>query len=51
MVGILVGLEFALDRTTWNKILIYAGMIVTVAVPAALGMIMLKQKEKGSPAT
>lgn len=43
MVGIIIGLEFALDRTTWNKFLIYAGMIITVGIPAALGMILLKK--------
>ena len=47
MVGAVIGLEFALDRTTWNKILIYAAMIVTVAVPAALGLRLLRNGEKG----
>ena len=47
MVGIVIGLEFALDRTIWNKILIYCGMIIAVAVPAALGMILLS-KQKGN---
>ena len=42
MVGAVIGLEFALDRTTWNKILIYAAMILIVAVPAILGMKLLK---------
>lgn len=43
MVGIIIGLEFALDRTTWNKFLIYAGMIITVSIPAVLGMILLRK--------
>ena len=38
MVGAVIGLEFALDRTTWNKIVIYALMILSVSFPAALGM-------------
>lgn len=41
MVGIVIGLEFALDRTAWNKILIYILMIITVSVPAALGLKLL----------
>ena len=41
MVGAVIGLEFALDRTTWNKILIYLLMIVAVGIPAALGLKML----------
>ena len=42
MTGAVIGLEFALDRTTWNKLLIYAAMIIVVAIPAVLGMILLK---------
>ena len=41
MVGAVIGLEFALDRTTWNKILIYILMIVTVGIPAGLGLKLL----------
>ena len=40
--GAVIGLEFALDRTTWNKLLIYAAMMIVVAIPAVLGMILLK---------
>ena len=47
MAGIVIGLEFALDRTTWNKILIYALMILTVSIPAALGMILINNKKEG----
>lgn len=50
MVGIVLGLEFALDRTTWNKLLLYAMMIVTVAVPAVLGHRLLGRAGKGKPA-
>jgi hypothetical protein len=50
MVGAVLGLEFALDRTTWNKILIYVLMILSVSVPAGLGLQMLRQREEGSVA-
>ena len=40
-VGAVIGLEFALDRTTWNKILIYILMIIVVGIPAGLGMKLL----------
>ena len=42
MVGIVLGLEFALDRTTWNKMLPYAVMILTVSAPAVMGLELLK---------
>ena len=48
MVGIVLGLEFALDRTTWNKILLYTCMIITVAAPAALGLRLLSNAGKGN---
>lgn len=41
MVGAVIGLEFALDRTVWSKVLIYLGMIMIAAIPATLGMIIL----------
>lgn len=47
MVGAVIGLEFALDRTTWNKILIYIAMIITVSIPAGLGLRLLKTGEEG----
>ena len=47
MVCAVIGLEFALDRTTWNKIAIYAVMILTVSIPALLGMKMLKNTNEG----
>ena len=46
MTGAVIGLEFALDRTTWNKLLIYAAMIIIVAIPAVLGMILLKRNRE-----
>ena len=48
--GIVIGLEFALDRTTWNKIMIYAVMILTVSIPAWLGMKLLKNNKEGTKA-
>ena len=36
--GIGVGLEFALDRTTFSKILIYLFFILVMAVPVVLGL-------------
>ena len=36
--GIGIGLEFALDRTTINKLLIYAVFIIVMAVPVVLGI-------------
>ena len=49
MVGAVIGLEFALDRTTWNKILIYICMIIITALPAALGMaVLFRYSDKGT---
>ena len=36
-VGIAVGLEFALDRTGFNALIIYLGYMLIMAVPVALG--------------
>ena len=47
MVGIVLGLEFALDRTTWNKMLLYAIMILTVAAPAVMGLKLLNTDKEG----
>ena len=41
-VGIAVGLEFALDRTTFNKIIIYIVYIAVMAVPVVLGLKLRK---------
>ena len=50
MVGAVIGLEFALDRTKWNKILIYILMIAFVSFPVWLGLKMLKGGKEGSVA-
>ncbi len=41
--GIGVGLEFAIDRTTVNRFLLYAVFILVIAVPAALGLKLRKE--------
>ncbi len=43
--GIGVGLEFAVDRTTVNRFLLYAVFILVMAVPAALGVKLRKERE------
>ena len=43
--GIGIGLEFALDRTTINKILIYAVFILVIFNPVALGMRLRKAEQ------
>ena len=48
MVPAVIGLEFALDRTTWNKMMIYAVMIISVSIPAALGLRILKYCNEGT---
>ena len=46
MVGIAVGLEFALDRTDWNTIVLYALYVLVVAVPVTLGLILRRSEKK-----
>ena len=41
-VGIVIGLEFALDRTTMNKLLIYACMLATVSTPTVLAFRLIR---------
>ena len=41
MAGICIGIEFALDRTDINHYLLYAGMLIVVALPAAAGLRLL----------
>ena len=48
MVGIVLGLEFALDRTIWNKMLLYAAMILAVAAPAVMGLRLLNKGKEGN---
>ena len=46
-VGIGVGLEFMIDRTTVSNALIYALMILTVGTPAVLGIVLRKGQSHG----
>ena len=41
--GVGVGLEFAIDRTTVNRFLLYAVFILVIAAPAALGVMLRKE--------
>lgn len=43
VVGLAVGLEFALDRTTFSKILIYVAYVLILAVPVWLGLNLRKR--------
>ncbi len=45
MVGLAVGLEFALDRTTWNKLMVYVIYIAVAAAPAVMGIMLRRRKE------
>ena len=42
-VGICIGIEFALDRTSLSHILLYMIMAAAVAVPAVFGFILLRR--------
>ena len=46
-VGVGVGLEFMIDRTTVSNLVIYAIMIAVVAAPAVLGMLLRKENAHG----
>ena len=41
--GIAIGIEFAIDRTDMNRLLLYIVFAVLVAVPAAMGFRLLKE--------
>ena len=47
MVGIVIGLEFALDRTRTNPVLVYCGMVLDVGIPAAIGLLEIRTERKG----
>ena len=42
------GIEFALDRTSISHVLLYLIMITALAVPAALGLLLLNGRKKGN---
>ncbi len=50
VIGICIGIEFALDKTTISHVLLYVLMAALLAVPAILGIILLGEKEKGKEA-
>ena len=45
---ICIAIEFALDKTTISHVLLYAVMFAVLAVPAVMGILMLKSHEKGT---
>ncbi len=47
MVGIVIGLEFVLDRTEANKLLVYIGMAVSIAIPACIGVAEIRKERRG----
>ncbi len=49
-IGICVGIEFALDRTGISHLLLYAAMILALAVPVSLGIALLGKNVKGQKA-
>ena len=48
MVGILVGLEFALDRTEVSKVLLYGIYIAVIACPCVMSLILRKKTEEAA---
>ena len=50
--GGVLGLEFAIDRSGWNRFLLYGAMIVVVLIPFAAGCLMIRRnKQRGTSAT
>ena len=46
VVGAVIGIEFALDRSAVSHYLLYAAMILLLAVPVTLGILLLVKREK-----
>lgn len=46
VVGSLIGIEFALDRSGISHYILYAVMAVLLAIPAVLGILLLRRREK-----
>ncbi|MBR6165611.1 MAG: prolipoprotein diacylglyceryl transferase [Clostridia bacterium] len=44
-VGAVIGIEFAIDRSDINNLLLYAAMILVILIPVVLGLILLQRKE------
>ena len=43
--GAVIGIEFAIDRSDINNLLLYIAMIIVVLIPVVLGMLLLERKE------
>ena len=50
VIGVCIGIEFALDKTTISHVLLYALMAVLLAVPVILGIRLLRERQKGKEA-
>ena len=49
-IGICGGIEFALDRSTISHYLLYLLMFAALAVPVTLGILLLRNRKKGTEA-
>lgn len=47
-IALCIGIEFALDRTDMNHYLLYTAMLFILAVPASLGILLLRNRKKGT---
>ena len=45
-IGALIGIEFALDRSSLEHYILYAVMLAVLAVPVTLGVLLLRKREK-----
>ena len=48
MTGILVGLEFALDRTEVSRVLLYIIYVIVIACPCVMSFILMRRAQKAS---
>lgn len=46
VIGALIGIEFAMDRSSLSHYLLYAVMFAVLAVPVTLGILLLRKREK-----
>ena len=46
MIGTLIFIEFALDRSSWSHYLLYAMMTAALAMPVVLGVMLLRKRGK-----
>ena len=45
-IGALIGIEFALDRSSLEHYILYAVMLAVLAVHVTLGVLLLRKREK-----